>query len=101
MLTVDTPRATWLTTLLRPGGPLDAHATDRLVAALRTAATSSDVVVVDVQAVGHLPRAVRRALVEAHATLTATGGALVLIDPEDSHGLTHEHGDVVQRFPLA
>ncbi len=98
MLTVETPRATWLTTLLRPGGPLDARATERLVGALRTAASSSDVVVVDVQAVGHLPRAVRRALVEAHHTLTASGGALVLLDPEGRHGLTEEHADVVQRF---
>jgi anti-anti-sigma regulatory factor len=100
MLTVETPPATWLTTLLRPGGPLDVGATDRLVRALHTAAASSDVVVVDVQAVGHLPRAVRRALVEAHRTLTAAGGALVLLDPEGRHGLTEEHADVVQRFRI-
>jgi len=98
MLTVDDPRSTWLTTLLRPGGPLGESASRRLAAALRTAADSSDVVVVDVQAVGHLPRAVRRALVEAHAALTASGGALVLVDPGNLHGLTQEHGDVVERF---
>jgi anti-anti-sigma regulatory factor len=96
VVTLETPHPTWLTTLLRPGGELDPRSAERLVAALATAARSSDVVVVDVQAVGALPPSVCSALVEAHRALTARDGALVVIDPEGRHGLTREHGDVVQ-----
>jgi hypothetical protein len=96
VLALETPHPTWLTTLLRPGGELDPRAAERLVAALATAARSSDVVVVDLQAVGSLPPSVCSALVEAHRALAARDGALVVIDPQGRHGLTREHGEVVE-----
>jgi anti-anti-sigma regulatory factor len=92
-VTHDTP--TWLTTVLRPAGELDPDGERRLVDALEAVATASDVVVVDVGAVGPLSRNVRRALRRVHTRLTATGGALVLLDPAGDHGLTTQDGDLV------
>jgi hypothetical protein len=63
---------------------------------LEAAATTSDVVVVDVGAVGRLSRNLRRALRRVHTRLTATGGALVLLDPDGTHGLTMQDGELVQ-----
>jgi hypothetical protein len=40
------------------------------------------VVFVDLRAVGPLPRPVRRSLADADARLTATGGALLVIDAD-------------------
>ena len=90
----DTP--TWLTTVLRPAGEFDADGERRLVDAREAAATASDVVVVDVGAVGRLSRNLRRALRRVHTRLTATGGALVLVDPQGTHGLTTQDGDLVR-----
>jgi anti-anti-sigma regulatory factor len=86
----------WLTTVLRPAGELDRDAERRLVDVLEAAATTSDVVVVDVGAVGRLSRNLRRALRRVHTRLTATGGALVLLDPDGTHGLTMQDGELVQ-----
>jgi hypothetical protein len=92
----------WLTTVLRPAGELDPDAERRLVDTLEAAATASDVVVVDVGAVGPLSRDPRRALRRVHTRLTARGGALVLLDPAGDHGLTCQDGDLVhQAFPAS
>jgi hypothetical protein len=72
----------WLTTVLRPAGPMSARDGARFAAALRAASDSSGVVLVDLRAVGRLPRAVRRALTDADAHLTDTGGVLLLIDAD-------------------
>ncbi len=85
LLVPETHMPSWLTTVLRPAGELDAAETARLVQALEAAARSSDLLVVDVQAVHRLPRAVRRALRQARETLEAAGGALVLVDPDGRH----------------
>jgi hypothetical protein len=90
----DTPA--WLTTVLRPAGELDPDAERRLVDTLEAVATVSDVVVVDVGALGRLSRNLRRALRRVHTRLTATGGALVLLDPGGTHGLTTQDGDIVR-----
>jgi anti-anti-sigma regulatory factor len=87
----------WLTTVLRPAGELDPDAERRLVDTLEAAAAASDVVVVDVGAVGPLSRDLRRALSRVHTRLTARGGALVLLDPSGDHGLTRKDGDLVHR----
>jgi hypothetical protein len=70
----------WLTTVLRPAGSLAGRAGARFGAALRAASESSGVVFVDLQAVGPLPRPVRRSLADADARLSAAGGALLVID---------------------
>ncbi|HYJ75240.1 MAG TPA: hypothetical protein VEV65_06535 [Kineosporiaceae bacterium] len=89
-----TTTPTWLTTVLRPAGELDPGAERRLVDALEAAAAASDVVVVDVGAAGPLSGNLRRALRRVHTGLTATGGALVLLDPEGTHGLTMQDGEL-------
>jgi hypothetical protein len=77
----------WLTTVLRPAGTLAGRDGARFTAALQAASVSSGVVMVDLRAVGALPRPVRRALTDADARLTEAGGALLVIeedlDPED------------------
>jgi anti-anti-sigma regulatory factor len=91
----------WLTTVLRPAGELDPDAENRLVRTLEAVATGSDVVVVDLGAVGRLSRDLRRALRRTHTRLTATGGALVLLDPHGAHGLTTLDGEIVHAEFLA
>jgi hypothetical protein len=58
---------------------------------------ASDVVVVDVGAVGPLSRDLLRALRRVHTRVTATGGALVLLDAAGDHGLTPRDGDLVHQ----
>ncbi len=77
----------WLTTLLRPAGSVAREDEERLVAAVEAAASTSGVVLVDLSAVGPLPRSVRRALEAADAALTSSGGALLVADPDDRHVL--------------
>jgi hypothetical protein len=80
------PDQTWLTTVLRPAGALGGIGGTRFAAALRAASASSGVVMVDLRAVGPLPRPVRRALADADALLTETGGALLVIDGAQEDG---------------
>jgi hypothetical protein len=68
----------WPTSTLRPAGEMTPAAADRFTAALAALAGCSAVVVVDLSASGPLPRRARRALADADAALTATGGALLL-----------------------
>jgi hypothetical protein len=75
-------REMWLTTLLRPAGALTSADARRLTTALRAASDSSGIVVVDLRAVGPLPRAVRQALTEADARLARSGGALLVVDAD-------------------
>jgi hypothetical protein len=75
-------QAMWLTTVLRPAGSLTPADGARFAAALRAASDSSGIVLVDLRAVGPLPRAARRALADADARLTGSGGALLLIDAD-------------------
>ncbi len=70
----------WLTTVLRPAGPVDEHGAQRLVAARDGAATSS-LVVVDLSAVDRVPRPVREALERLEARLDAADGVLLLMEP--------------------
>lgn len=76
----------WLTTVLRPAGGLTGAVGERFAAALRAASLSSGVVMVDLRAVGPLPRPVRQALADADALLTRTGGALLVIDGQEEDG---------------
>jgi hypothetical protein len=73
-------RGMWLTTVLRPAGALTGADVARFGAALRAASDSSGIVLVDLRAVGPLPRPARRALADADARLTGSGGALLVID---------------------
>jgi hypothetical protein len=82
----STPAQAWLTTVLRPAGALTGRAGARFAAALRAASASSGVVMVDLRAVGPLPRPVRQALADADALLTRTGGALLVIDGQEEDG---------------
>src|SRR5690242_17057469 len=70
----------WMTTMLRPAGPMGRGGAARFARGLRAAADSSEVVLVDLRAVGPLPRRARRALAEADTRLTAAGGALLVVD---------------------
>jgi hypothetical protein len=65
----------WLTSTLRPAGEIPPAAADRFTTALTG---GSAVAVVELSASGPLPRRDRRALADADAALTATGGALLL-----------------------
>jgi hypothetical protein len=61
---------------------MTAAATGRFTAALEAVSRCSGVVLVDLSAVGRLPRPARRALAAADARLTASGGALVVLGQE-------------------
>jgi anti-anti-sigma regulatory factor len=76
-------RGMWLTTMLRPAGSLTSADVRRFGAALRAASDSSGIVVVDLRAVGRLPRAAQRALTDADARLTRSGGALLVVDTDE------------------
>ena len=73
----------WLTTVLRPAGTLTGAGGQRFASALRAASASSGVVMVDLRAVGPLPRPVRRALADADERLTLAGGALLVVDRDE------------------
>jgi hypothetical protein len=85
----------WMTTTLRPAGPMGRGGAARFSRALRAAADSSEVVLVDLRAVGPLPRRARRALAEADTRLAGAGGALLVVDgdgdaPSAAHLLASE-----------
>jgi hypothetical protein len=73
----------WLTTTLRPAGRMTAGSAARFAAALDAVSRCSGVVLVDLSAVGPLPRRARRALADADARLTAAGGALVVLGRDE------------------
>ena len=75
-------RGMWLTTMLRPAGALSAADVRRFAAALYAASNSSGIVVVDLRAVGPLPRAAQEALTDADARLARSGGALLVVDAD-------------------
>jgi hypothetical protein len=75
-------RGMWLTTMLRPAGALTAADVRRFTAALRAASDTSGIVVVDLRAVGPLPRPARRALADADTRLARSGGALLVLDAD-------------------
>ena len=77
----------WLTTVLRPAGRMDAADAERFATALQAACCCSSVVVVDLRAVGPLPRSARRALEDADADLNRSGGVLLVADPDTRQGL--------------
>jgi hypothetical protein len=86
----------WLTVLLRPAGELGGAEALRFVHALDAAAAACDVVVLDLRSVMHLPRDVRRGIVRAHEALAASGGVLIVMDPDARQGLSGEIVDITQ-----
>jgi hypothetical protein len=77
----------WLTTILRPAGAMSGADAEHFGTLLRAASASSQVVMVDLRGIGPLPRPVRRALEAADAELTRSGGALVVLDPDERQHL--------------
>jgi hypothetical protein len=76
--TEDEP--TWLTTIMRPAGSLDGAAVRRLGVTLGHLVAASDMVIVDLSAVGISdPRALTRALREPAAEFERAGRCLLLI----------------------
>lgn len=70
----------WLTTTLRPAGSLDGAAVRRLGAALGQLAVASDMVIVDLAAVGvRDPRALARTLREPAAEFERAGRCLLVV----------------------
>lgn len=79
----------WLTTILRPAGSLDGTAVRQLGAALGHLAAASDMIVVDLAAVGvRDPRALARALREPAGEMQRAGRCLLVIGA--APGLTAE-----------
>jgi hypothetical protein len=73
----------WLTTVLRPAGPMGPAEGARFAAALLAASAFSGIVVVDLHASAPLPENARTALTQADARLDAAGGALLVVDGGD------------------
>lgn len=70
----------WLTTILRPAGPLDGAAARKVGAALGCLAAASDMIVVDLAAAGvRDPRALARALREPAGEMQRAGRCLLVI----------------------
>ena len=78
-ITAEGERA-WLTTILRPAGSLDGAQVHRLGAALGHLAAASDMIIVDLTAVGvRDPRALARALREPAIEIHRAGRSLLVI----------------------
>jgi hypothetical protein len=98
MTTRTTTGELWLTTTLRPAGPMSPTGAEQFAQALRAASASSQLVLVDLRGVGPLPRSVRRALEEADTDLDRAGGALVVLDPDEQQHLPER---LLRRLPLS